>query len=215
MEKVKAFTLIELILVVIIIWIVAASLTKAKRNTSWDVDIWRDAVNIIHKELDQYLKDFQRNKIWEDASGNVHEIDYFKLILSGTANTGTEITVWNYYSGDNYVYFDSWTLIQNKKYAAFQYLKWVEKYTFYIYNKWNITPIRITNNWKIYTWTAENPNNNELQHSEYQFLIDWWKWWKIEHIWAITINAVTKESRLDRCETEKYTGINCSEIIEN
>lgn len=205
MKKIKAFTLLEMIIVLAIIWIVTTSLIGAKRNISNNIDIWREAVNIMYKEMDQYLKDFQRNKIREDSNGNIYEIDYFMINFWESRITGTNITVWNSY--DNGSHINSWTLITGQKYAAFQYLKWAENYTFYTRNKsWvYINTIRISNNWKIYQ-NLTTPLNS----SEYQFLICWWKWWKIEQIWAITINAITKESRLDRCESDKYAWIDCS-----
>lgn len=211
MKKIKAFTLLEMIIVVAIIWIVSASLIGAKRNIAKNIDTWREAVNIMYKEMDQYLKDFQRNKIREDNDENTYEIDYFKIYFwDENIRTGNELTVWNVYNNDDN-YFNSWTLISWQKYAAFQYLKWAEKYTFYTRNKSGtestIQEIKISN-WKIYKWSSNYPNNPE-NGSEYQFVICWWEWWKIEHIWAITINAITKESRLDRCETEKYSWIDC------
>lgn len=207
MKKIKAFTLLEMIIVLAIIWIVTTSLIGAKRNISNNIDIWREAVNIMYKEMDQYLKDFQRNKIREDNDENTYEIDYFKIYFwNENIQTGNELTVWNVYNNDDN-YFNSWTLISWQKYDAFQYLKWAENYTFYTRNKsWvPINTIRISNNWKIY-----NNSTTPLNSSEYQFLICWWKWWKIEQIWAITINAITKESRLDRCESDKYAWIDCS-----
>ena len=218
MRKIKAFTLLEMIIVIVIIWIVAASLLRMKDNAkNSHTDMWREAVNMIHKEIDQYLKDFQRNKVRENE-WEINEIKYFRIIFSGNINTetGTEIVMGNYYSGDNNIYFDSWTLLNNQKYSAFQYLKWVDKYTFYTRNKNGeyINPIRISNNWKIYTWNNDTPNEDELEESEYQFLICWWEWGTMEPIWAITINAVTKESRLDWCESEKYAWINCSIFVD-
>ena len=209
MKKIKAFTLLEMIIVLAIIWIVTTSLIGAKRNISNNIDIWREAVNIMYKEMDQYLKDFQRNKIREDSNGNIYEINYFMINFWESTITGTNITVWNSY--DNGSHINSWTLITGQKYSAFQYLKWAKNYTFYTRNKSGtestIQEIKISN-WKIYKWSSNYPNNPE-NGSEYQFVICWWEWWKIEHIWAITINAITKESRLDRCETEKYSWINC------
>lgn len=215
MRKIKAFTLLEVLIVLVIISVVSVSLLRAKKNVSWNVDTKREVVNMIHKELDQYLKDFQRNKIREDSEWNVHEINYFRLIFSEieNASTGTQVTIWNYYSsGTDAIYFNSWTLINNQKYSAFQYIKSSERYTFYTRNKsWDaINPIRISNNWKIYTWTTNAPNENEMETQEYQFVICGWEKWIYEHIWAITINAITKESRLDRCESEKYGWIDCS-----
>lgn len=207
MKKLKAFTLLEIIIVIALISIITTSLINTKRNIDWNIDIWREAVNIMYKEMDQYLKDFQRNKIREDNDGNTHEIEYFRIYFWHDPEilTGNELTVWNSYNHDEY--FNSWTLISWQKYSAFQYLKWAENYTFYTRNKSgdSIQSIRITN-WKIYTNQALTGSSN----SEYQFVICWWKWWKIEHIWAITINAITKESRLDRCESDKYTWIDCS-----
>ena len=204
MKKKKAFMLLELLIVMVIIWIVSTSLINARKNISWTIDTWREAVNIIYKEMDKYIKDFQRNKIWEDTSWNVHEINYFRIDCWTNTQTGTQLIVWNYYTGDDYEYFNSWTFIKWSKYSAFQYLKWSEKYTFYTRNKSEveINPIRISN-WKIYN----NPNDNALDQSEYQFVICWWEWW---YIWAITINAISKESRLDRCKTERYSWIDCS-----
>jgi len=205
MTRIKAFTLLEILIVIAIIWLVSATLLNAKRNISWNIDTRRDAVNIIYKEMDQYLKDFQRNKIREDSNGNIYEIDYFMIDFWESTITGNSITVWNSYNNDSYI--NSWTLITGQKYSAFQYLKWAENYTFYTRNKSGtestIQEIKISN-WKIYKWTS-SPENS----SEYQFVICWWEWWKIEHIWAITINAITKESRLDRCESERYDWINC------
>lgn len=214
MKRIKAFTLLEMIIVVAIIWIISTSLLRMKNNSKNNhTDMWREAVNMIHKEIDQHLKNFQRNKVRENE-WEINEIKYFRLIFSDTipTETGTEIIIGNYYSGGTNTYFDSWTLINNQKYSAFQYLKWVDKYTFYTRNKsWvAINPIRISNNWKIYTWNNDAPNETELEENEYQFVICWWESWIIEHIGAITINAVTKESRLDRCQSEKYSGIDCN-----
>ena len=149
-----------------------------------------------------------------------YEIEYFILDFweELSSRTGSQIIIWNDYWEN--IYFNSWTLISWQKYSAFQYLKWTEWYTFYTRNKsggdWEFTrPIRISSNWKLYKWTDRPTTTTTPEsNSDYQFVICWWEWWKIEHIWAITINAISKESRLDRCETERYAWIDCSIFVD-
>lgn len=230
MKKIKGFTLLEMIIVITIIWIVWASVLRMKNNTWNKNDIWREATNVIYKEMNQYVKDFQRNKIWEDWNGNEHEIKYFYLNFNNTQSsiTWNNLTIWNrYISEDNSTWYFEWTtLITNKKYSAFQVLKWSNNYTFYTrnLNTWNITSILISNNWKIYTGDFHDIQNNNFTINEsdlhltdwpiYKFLICWW-YWKIKQIWVISINAVTKVATLDRCEdkeSKKYAGIDCDKF---
>lgn len=236
MKKIKAFTLLEMLLVIAIIWIVSVSLLNARSNSWNKTDIWREAVNVIYKEMNQYIKEFQRNKVWDDASGHEHEIQYFyinfnnnsystitwKNLIVGNLYTYTwEIDDWNGWTTPIPTWYFEWTtLISNQKYSAFQVLKWSDKYTFYTRNEntWNVTSIAISNNWKIYTWNFENAiedyeitPENLMDSSIYKFLICWW-YWEIKPIWVISINAITKVATLDWCRSERYGGINCDEF---
>lgn len=238
MKKIKGFTLLEMIMVIAIIWIISASLAGFKKNAGKN-DIWREAVNVIYKEMNQYVKDFQRNKIWEneaeDELENEHEIEY--LILNFNDNetqTWDKFTVGNLYiytwyrtNANNEIeeyktwYFEWTTLIKNQKYSAFQVLKWSDNYIFYTRNEhWkNIPWILISRNWKIYTWKVDNIlDNDDFEHFHtpnitdntiYKFLICWW-YWEAKPIWIISINAVTKIANLDRCESDKYAWIICN-----
>jgi len=232
MKKFKAFTLLEMIIVIIIIWIVSVSLAAYKKNTKNNYEATsREAVNIIYKEMNQFAKDFQRNKVWEDWSGNEHEIQYFYINFNNDiaeSITWNNLTVWNLYiytwewTDMLTWYFDWITLITGQKYSAFQVLKWSDNYTFYTRNKntWDITSILITNNWKIYTGNFQDINDfsifnteNLMDWSIYNFLICWWHW-KANPIWRISINAITKIATLDRCESERYAGINCDNFAK-
>lgn len=243
MKKIKAFTLLEMLLVIAIIWIVSVSLLNARSNSWNKTDIWREAVNVIYKEMNQYVKDFQRNKIREDLSDedwleNEHEISYLYLNFNDDIGETKweELTIWNLYlytytwmDGEEIIEYKTWhldltTLISNLKYSAFQVLKWSDKYTFFTRNEsWSPIPwILISNNWKIYTWDFHDIQNNSFEIIDddnlnpingyiYKFLICWW-YWQINPIWVISINAVTKIARLDRCESEKYAWIKCEDF---
>jgi len=210
MKKVKAFTLLEMIIVITIIAFVSVSLTNMIKNAWQGVDIWREATNIIYKEMDQHIKDFERNKVWEDESKNAHDISFLRIIIW---ETGNQLIIWNYYSWNDYNYFDSWALITQEKYTAFQYLKWVNNYRFRVRNKsWSnvddIESVRISDIWKIYTWET-NDLSDWLSWSLYEFVICWWNSATLIPIWAITINAATKTAKLDRCRNERYAWIDC------
>jgi len=218
MKKIKAFTLLEMIIVITIIAFVSLSLSNMIKNAWQGVDIWREATNIIFKEMNQYVKDFERNKIRDDGTGT-HDISFLRIIIW---ETGNQMIVWNYYSWDGLEYFDSWALITQEKYTAFQYLKWANGFKFRVRNKsWSetsdITSIWISDIWKIYTWDAY-PTESEtgwLTWSLYEFVICWWNSVTLIPIWAITINAATKTARLDRCESDRYAWINCDTRFKN
>lgn len=190
MKKIKAFTLLEMILVITIIWIISASLIKMKDNTWNKNDVGREAVNVIYKEMNQYVKDFQRNKIWEDLSaeyqlGNEHEITYLYLNFNDEDVLGKtkweELTIWNLY-----LYTITWmndegtpipiltwhldwtSLISNLKYSAFQVVKWSDNYTFFIRNESRspVSSILISNNWKIYAGDFHDIKNNNFTIDE-------------------------------------------------
>lgn len=232
MKKIKGFTLLEMLLVIVIIWIVSVSLASYKKNTrnSYE-DTWREAVNIIYKEMNQFVKDFQRNKIWEDTSWHEHEIAYLLLNFNNNIylKTWGNFTIWNLYLftwiDNNGTEYQTWhlewaTLITNQKYSAFQVIKWSDNYTFFTRNKngLEIPWILISNNWKIYTWKIHDiiENNyfnidtpNLVNNQIYEFMICWWYWNDIKQIWIISINAVTKLANLERCKTEKFAWIDC------
>ena len=218
MKKIKAFTLLEMIIVITIIAFVSLSLSNMIKNAWQGVDIWREATNIIFKEMNQHVKDFERNKVRDDGTGT-HDINFLRLIIW---ETGNQMIVWNYYSWDGYEYFDSWALITQEKYTAFQYLKWANGFNFRVRNKsWSetndISSIWISDIWKIYTWDSY-PIESEtwwLNWSLYEFVICWWNSSDLIPIWAITINAATKTARLDRCQSERYAWINCNARFKN
>lgn len=221
MKKIKAFTLLEMLIVIGIIWLISASLTKfTKYAWSDKSDTWRDAVNIIYKEMGQYIKDFQRNKIRED-SWVEHKIEYLHLNFGNeTGITGNSLSIWNIFIYETW-WVKTWhiewtTLISWQTYTAYQYLKASNRYRFYIRvkNTGDVTPILISNNWKLFSWNMEsiiNETNEELTWIVYEFLICGGRY-TIVPIWKISINAVTKNTKLERCETEKYAWIDCDEF---
>ncbi len=209
MKKNKWFTLLELVMVIAIISIVSVSILNM-RNTRQD-NTERDAVNIIHKEMDRHLKDFQRNKVWIDSDKIDHEINYFHLnFFSTNRETQDTLSVGNLYIYDNTWHFDATTLISWQKYSAFQYIKWAEKYFFSI--QWNqLYPVLISDKWHIFSWSIDDAVAwNELEWtnlSTYNLVICAWQSKNNQRpIWQITINAISKTSKLERCNSN---WINC------
>ena len=223
MKKIKWFTLLETLLVIAIIGIVSVSLINFRKNVWQDhTDIAREAINIIYKEMNQYIKDFQRNKVREDDFGFTHEISYlyFEFGASWTT-TGNNLSL-----GNLYIYESWWitlwhteemTLISGQAYSAFQVLKWTDKYNFFLVIENNneiLSPLFISNNWQILHWTwindAINGTLQNLGSNTITFLICSWEGNSPHNpVWIISINAITKATNLELCETEKYAWINC------
>lgn len=161
MKKFRWFTLLETVLVIVIIGIVSVSLLSFRRNIQENKDLTREALTVFYKEMNSSIKDFQRNKIWEDASWVTHEMTY--LYLNFNNNDNHEVRIWNdlviwniyLYTWKNWKtrgHFDWTPLILESEYSAFQSLKWSDKYKFYTCNEWNteIKSILIANNWTIF-----------------------------------------------------------------
>lgn len=160
MKNLKSFTLLETILVIVIIGIVSASLVNFRRNIQANQDISREALTVFYKEMNSSIKDFQRNRIREDADWITHEVSYLYFNFNNTDTADIKIwndlVIWNIfiYTWNNELrwHFDWTPLILDQKYSAFQSLKWAEDYSFYTRNQsnWEITSILVANNWKIF-----------------------------------------------------------------
>lgn len=201
MKKFKWFTLIESLMVIAIIWIISTALYNMRNIGNDTRDLRKEAVNIMYKEMTQYIKDFQRNKIWIDDAGNEREIDIFQIrfIDDNSNNTWKNLTMGNLYikEEDSWFtwHFESITVISWEKYNANQKIKWIDNYVFKIQQQ--------NENWIIY------------------FDKDWWKWtWdpiillNETHTASNEIerpDAPTNEQLVNTCITQRNTCINkCS-----
>ncbi len=166
MKKFKWFTLLESLTVIVIIWIISTALYNMRNIWKDNTDLDKEAVNVIYKEINQSLKDFQRNKIWVDADNFEHEISVFQII-----SDWNDLEIWNAYVycqtdthnttdcyNDSYKlnenvdswtwYYDSKTLVNNHMYTASKHLRNIDQRKFYIW----INDVSFTKYWEIISW---------------------------------------------------------------
>ena len=166
MKKFKWFTLLESLTVIVIIWIISTALYNMRNIWKDNTDLDKEAVNVIYKEINQSLKDFQRNKIWVDADNFEHEISVFQII-----SDWNDLEIWNAYVycqtnahnttdcyNDSYElnenvdswtwYYDSKTLVNNHMYTASKHLRNIDQRKFYIW----INNVSFTKYWEIISW---------------------------------------------------------------
>jgi len=163
MKKFKWFTLLESLTVIAIIGIISTALFNMRNVWKDYSDKWKEAVNVIHKEITRYLKDFQRNKTWTDSMWIEHEASSFQIIF----NSGSSIIVGNIYiyedeNGFLRTFYDSGTLIDNQRYSVLQNIKWIDKYLFKITdNYWYtwLANFKISKDWIVSTGLFEDSIN--------------------------------------------------------
>lgn len=172
MKKIRWFTLLESLAVIAIIGIMSAALFNMRNVWRDYTDYRKEAVNIIYKEIEQYLREFQRNKVRKDPQWNEHEIDSFQMIFADKIkeNTRSSIEIWN-----TYIYCISWNIIKEC----------------IIDNNWNLTNDADLWSWYfesevIISWWNFELKKNIKNIDEYKYYIiannSWlniWKRWEI------------------------------------
>lgn len=176
MKKFKWFTLLESLTVIVIIWIISTALYNMRNIWKNSIDLDKEAVNVIYKEINQSLKDFQRNKIWIDSDGVKHEISTFQIM-----SDWKDLEIWNTYvycqtNNSNTIdcyndshelntgvskwsgYYDSKALIKSNIYIASKHLKNIDTHKFYIWwiDKWTFNDVSFTKYWEIISWEYIN-----------------------------------------------------------
>lgn len=202
MKKIRWFTLLESLAVIAIIGIMSAALFNMRNVWRDYTDYRKEAANIIYKEIEQYLREFQRNKVRKDPQWNEHEIDSFQMIFADKIkeNTRSSIEIWN-----TYVYCITWNIIKEC----------------IIDNSWNLTNDADLWSWYfesevIISWWNFELKKNIKNIDEYKYYIiannSWlniWKRWEIywwnnveQHVTIIHEMVTT----IDRPVDTEYNG---------
>lgn len=182
MKKFRWFTLIESLTVIAIIGIMTTAIYNM-RNVGKDYTNYKkEAVSTIYKEIEQYLKDIQRNKVWTDKDNIAHESSSFQIKFTNKQWSLWSLQIWNTYlyctdrldpnktvdcfdfktnNANPYAnwtwFFDSKMLITDTEYTAPKKIKDINKFKFMAYwwtwKNWDITTIiNILPNWDIQEW---------------------------------------------------------------